>query len=317
MKSKNFIIVFLLFGVVSCSPIPYYLNVDMKKPSEHGVSIENKNIAVVTAMAKGGRDSLLLSAIAFGAAEKIEEEKGLGRGVVPVFTVYSDELNVNDEVGLSIIAVDSNVDLLMVIDSLSVGSYFVRVDRTVQEVQKDVMLPFKVNYKVFNLSSFSYPVKVSLSDTIISTVIGANVSDIKAVAKANQMSNELFKRVGASISSTLFPQWEEQSRMVIYYNNDNWEKALDYARDFRWVEARNIWIEEAKSPSPQKSACAAFNIALACEMLGEYGLARKWLDFAEEKYPFSDIKTMREIIDYAEKSSYGATLSGGVVGSGL
>ncbi len=317
MKPRIIFIAFLLFGVISCSPIPYYLNVDMKKPSEHKVNLEQKSVAVVTAMEKGGKDSLLLSAIAFGTAEKFEEEMGLKKGVLPIFTTYSDELNVNDGVGLSIIAVDSNYDCLLVIDSLNVGSYFVRRGKTDMGVEKDVMLPFEVKYRLFDLASFSFPVKVSLSDTIISTIIGTNVSDIKAIAKANQMINELFKKIGVSIASTLFPQWEEQSRMVIYYNDKNWEKALRYARDFRWEEARDIWIEEANSPSPQKSACAAFNIALACEMLGEYELARKWLDFAEEKYPFSDIKTMREIIDYAEKSSYGATLSGGVVGSGL
>ena len=44
----------------------------------------------------------------------------------------------------------------------------------------------------------------------------------------------------------------------------------------------DIWMNRLDVTDPLKRACAAYNIATACYMMGDYHLAAQWLDRADE-----------------------------------
>ena len=42
----------------------------------------------------------------------------------------------------------------------------------------------------------------------------------------------------------------------------------------------HLWMELLDAGNEKEIACAAFNIALACEMQGHFDLAEEWLDLS-------------------------------------
>ena len=44
----------------------------------------------------------------------------------------------------------------------------------------------------------------------------------------------------------------------------------------------DIWMKRLEGADPLKRACAAYNIATACYMMGDYHLASRWLDNADK-----------------------------------
>ena len=63
-----------------------------------------------------------------------------------------------------------------------------------------------------------------------------------------------------------------------------WQNALFYRINGgfenvgEWKAAIDIWLAELDTSDLMKKACAEYNIAVACYMLGDYALALEWLD---------------------------------------
>ncbi|MEL6653143.1 MAG: DUF6340 family protein [Bacteroidota bacterium] len=69
------------------------------------------------------------------------------------------------------------------------------------------------------------------------------------------------------------------------------EKAGNLALAKRWEEAARIWAPIARTESLGKTAHkAAYNMALACEAMGDLRSARQWLLLAAEEYHFTPAK---------------------------
>ena len=91
--------------------------------------------------------------------------------------------------------------------------------------------------------------------------------------------------------------------MIITYDDaPEWEEAYELAADFRWTEAIDKWMEVVESRNPKKSAFAAYNIAIGCEMVERFDLALKWLDYSLEIYPIKEVKLFREYIKEKTRS---------------
>ena len=76
----------------------------------------------------------------------------------------------------------------------------------------------------------------------------------------------------------------------MYFETEDWYRAMQYADALEWKEAIDIWLELLDTNDMMKRACAAYNMALATYMLGDYDLAEQWLDRsdADNKLPMSD-----------------------------
>ena len=66
---------------------------------------------------------------------------------------------------------------------------------------------------------------------------------------------------------------------------------------FKWKEAMEIWMEDTSSSDNVKASCAAFNIAVACEMLEHFDLANEWLDVAKKHYPIQGIDEYKSFLN--------------------
>ena len=78
---------------------------------------------------------------------------------------------------------------------------------------------------------------------------------------------ELGNRIGSSFS----PSWQTTRRYI--YDLPNLQAGLDAFRLQRWNSAINQWLTMVDSKDKKAAACAAANIAIAYEMLGDYASA--------------------------------------------
>ena len=76
---------------------------------------------------------------------------------------------------------------------------------------------------------------------------------------------------------------------------ENLEAAVA-ASDYRWKDALDIWISLTSTNNLQKRSCAEYNIAVACYMMREYGLALEWLDRSDADYPVAEARSLRQKI---------------------
>ncbi len=308
MRKLYFSFLFI-FAIISCGPIPLYVNIEMKKDSPLE-SLVDTDIALLTVNPKGDKDSLLLNAMANGFAEKFEEDRAIANRALPIYSLLSEEVNIKDSLFVDYISASIPSRYLFFIDSLIVADYIVdnsSNNRAYSEGeffnQTKVMLPFSVSINLIDSYSRSIINSTNHKDSLVWTILGkGDIKSVEAVAKVNSAIKDAFKKYGNEIASELSPQWETQSRMVITYDNEKWLNAFDFAENFKWSEAIDIWLQEVKSDNPKKAAYAAYNIANAFEVLEQYDLAKKWLDFAKSKYHFREIEELRALIESSERS---------------
>lgn len=91
---------------------------------------------------------------------------------------------------------------------------------------------------------------------------------------------------GERFAQLLAPQWQKDSRVLFAPGTDSeMMKAYELAKVGRWTDAASIWQKNYKSAKASKAAQAAFNLALANEINGNFEVAWEWLDLAREKLP--------------------------------
>ena len=81
------------------------------------------------------------------------------------------------------------------------------------------------------------------------------------------LARELGNRMGSSFA----PSWQTTRRYI--YELSDLQAGLDAFRLQRWNSAINKWITIVDSKDKKAAACAAANIAIAYEMLGDYASA--------------------------------------------
>ena len=81
----------------------------------------------------------------------------------------------------------------------------------------------------------------------------------------------LARELGNRIGSSFAPSWQTTRRYI--YELPDLQAGLDTFRLQRWNSAINQWLTIVDSKDKKAAACAAANIAIAYEMLGDYASA--------------------------------------------
>jgi tetratricopeptide (TPR) repeat protein len=102
--------------------------------------------------------------------------------------------------------------------------------------------------------------------------------------------------VGERTARSFMDQWETQDRVIFVYDKFKWNVAYDYALAFEWDKAMEIWLELVKSNNAKEAACASFNVALACEMQGNFELAKKWLNLSQKTLDMPETRYYKELL---------------------
>ena len=92
-------------------------------------------------------------------------------------------------------------------------------------------------------------------------------------------------------------EWKREQYSLYYFESDEWYTALEKAEAFDWKAAMNIWMEQMSSTNVLKRGAAAYNLATACYLLGEYQLASDWLNQAEKEADLITSEGLRKRIE--------------------
>lgn len=266
----------------SCAPTTYTVLVDKKIVPEHAVDFGKKLPGIVTVTPKESQDSILISSFAIGMAEQLESELYLSPGSIPVYYLYSQDIDLNNQVMMEELVRQTGTDIMLIVDSVSIGEF--AVNRPEEMAfhgneflrQTVVSLPFTMNIRVFKADS-SYTDRMFVDERNEWTMLsGENLSNVRAVGEINSKLEQSFKENGSAIAKEFVSHWETVNTRLYVYDNTRWWDACRHAYLFEWEEAMEIWMEEAKSNDIMKAACASYNVSVACRMLEMKDLALEW-----------------------------------------
>lgn len=250
------------FLLLACGPSRHAIHVEMRHPSKSGLDLAGKIISVIYYADDDATDNQVYENMALGFAEAIETDYGTGEGSVGVYSVdrSSGDYAVRDSLVKCVI--QTGGDVIFLLDAILAD----------------------------NITPEGIPVKVSFycydgmdKEDVVRRFVGNTV--IPSSSPDNILSDAL--AVGKQIADSFKAQWKHEQYSVAYYDSIRWYEALEKAECYDWKGAMDIWFEFLESKDVMKRASAEYNISVACYMLGDYELAKQWLDRsdAENKMP--------------------------------
>lgn len=302
MKIVPFYLVCIAFFLSACAPTQLSLVIDSKVESNDVITLNGRSAAVVSITRPDDRDSALVVEMGLGVAEGVEKELGLESGTIKVFSYPSSNIDRNKVGSLDLLALQHELDLLIVVDSLIFGHYSIPLKTTayIDDSFKhfsEVTLPYSLTLSIYDRSQLGVKFKKWVNDTLSWSIVhDEEVANSVAINRVNGALKQWVRAEGESVAKVFLPKWNTQERTIISFSGLKWQNGYYLAYDFKWEEAIDVWLSLVKSSNPKKSGAAAYNIAVACEILGEYQLARKWLDYANGKCYFSPMTTLSHIL---------------------
>jgi hypothetical protein len=261
---KRFLVILLtLAALCACTPQAYTLLYDMHYPGEAGFVLENKTMSVVYLNDGNRQDSIYVSSLANGLVKGLEKEYFQSDEAIPVFSVPKNRSGVyHAKDSLVSLMVKTDADVLFLFDSPTLRTSQGTVTATSNLYVYDGLDKKRDSVIVVPLTR-QYPSRDNIQTAAAS--------------------------YGASIASLFTNDVRREYYSIIYYDtSESWVRALMKAADTDWEGAMEIWMEilSGKASDEQK-ACAAYNMALGCYMLEDYGLALEWLDRSDKYQPIS------------------------------
>jgi len=321
---KNAIILLIGLLLTACGPGVALLEVDVKQPSVFSVNFFDKQIAIFNTLddsvlspeteAQFQLDSLLLSQFSEGFRDVLESSLGLPSESIAVYNLYHNggpRGSLSDTAYLSQLALETGANSLVLVDSLRFGELFyydspqtainLRIDGSTY-LTAYAAIPCQMILRVFDADKNEFAAYLSGRDTVFwEFLYKRETQDVLRVLSQQRDSylTVVIRSLGEAYAQDMQAQWQTQERVLFSYDgNGKWTSAMKDAFDFNWERARQRWMELANKKVGSKAvAYAAYNVAVCCEMLGQFELAKEWLDAAQKRRNIPEIKLYRAMLD--------------------
>ncbi len=300
MFMNRILVAAALLLLVACGPSRHAVHVEMRYPSKSGIDFTGKNVSVVYMENVNPVSSGFAEGIADGLAYALEQDYGTGDGSIGIYKMNQKEgTDYSSKDSLIALLVDTDADVVFLLDTLAVGDITMGgPTRVASPVSKDSSyistgsLPFTMTM---------YCMDAMNKDEKVYTFKGSSVAAPFVYSDGKQRNDTLVRRsvaslpevgfeTGKMISESFKSQWKHEQHSIVYFDGQKWYTALDYAERYLWKDAIDIWIGLLNTNDMLKRSCAEYNIAVACYMLGDYSLAKEWLDQSDKdnQLPLSD-----------------------------
>lgn len=271
MKHTYSLYILLALLLASCSPIRHAVHVEMRYPSKSGVELAGKIVSVVYVSEGDSIADIFNTSLVSGFAKELEDDYGTGEGSVGIYSI--------EDKGGNYAAKDTLVNLLM--DTGSDAVFL--LDKVERTPVNDEMAKFTIKLYCFDAMNKAENVYTFGGSTILS------VNNAK-------LAEEAFKS-GQTVAGSFKSQWKHEQYSITYYDSEKWYQAMFKAEAYDWKGAMDIWMELIHSIDPMKRACAEYNIAVACYMMGDYDLASDWLDMSDKENKLTLSDALRKRIE--------------------
>ena len=299
-----------LLSFTACAPIPYSYSVDVKKESKIGreLGLDKFDIMIGTIIGDmtPASDSTIVAYVANGMAHRLESNMELDPESIPVVMISRDVLDVNDLYSRLYLMESEQKSAIIVLDSLEVGHIFsdenLYGELFVIDNYGDFTMDTRAGVKVTIYDNSSAKPLHSYIDVMILKIKipSSDVEEIlKDKAKLTQYILNSFSSYGVKLAEKLTFTWQWVSRTIyMEVGNKEWQDAFSHMDDFEFDKAIDVWTKYISSKySRRVKAAAAYNIAVAYELLNNYEFALKWIDYSEQNYKMDDINNFRRTIE--------------------
>jgi hypothetical protein len=273
--------------------------VDVKVPAKHQLDLAQKRVAVFSTLNQKN-DSLIMVNLSGGLASKLEKGLELVESTIPVYNIRTDSNTIFDRGYIFSLAQQSNSEVIIIVEGLKVGkAEKVKLTSLQKETSYNAsyfFVPLISNLTVYDGITAEKMATISQTDTVYWEIYSRNeLRESLFLPKVYGSLVSASKEVGENLAKNFVDQWETVQKYIYVYNKEKWLKAYDYTLDFKWEEAMKIWLKEVESGDKLSSACAAFNLSVACEINGKEELAAEWVKYVKSCYPESGADNNKSI----------------------
>jgi sporulation protein YlmC with PRC-barrel domain len=261
------------------------------------------NIAIATALNdylpdnEKSFDSLAMTAMAMDIKNNLEKSPKYSSYIFPVYTINAGETGLTNENILEI-KENSDANYLISIEKFKTAFHKQRI-RTLEINCVKILVPYSLVMKIYDIDNLKVMDEKSVTDTFtiqIDAYSWETESEIMERLPDNKASvMYVIKELSKSYVKEIAPFWNEETRF--YYINDNFAKAGYYIVNEDWAKAMDVWLKYVNDENGELAAISCFNMAVGCEMLGEFELALKWMNTSKRKnanYYWEEYKKLLE-----------------------
>jgi tetratricopeptide (TPR) repeat protein len=242
-------------------------------------------------------DSMAMTNIAMAIKNNLEKSPKYGSYIFPVYTINTGKNGLINE-NISDIRESSGANYLIAIEDFKVTFHRQRV-RTSKDNCVRIVAPHSLIVKIYDVDKLTVIDTRTIIDTI-TLQVDAYAWETEAEIMERTPDNKaavtyLARELAKSYTEEIIPFWREETRF--YYVDHNFNKAEYYIADENWTKAMDVWLKYVNDENSELAAISCFNMAVGCEMLGEYELALKWMDNVKRKnanYYWEEYKKLLE-----------------------
>lgn len=296
---KSALLLIIIVSLYSCGPVVNVLNIESRIPAKYPIDLKDKSISIFVSIDTSNNignylhqnDSLRMVAVATGIAKELEYKLTLDEGAVFIFNHYPSNKRVYDMEYIQNLSFLSNSDIVVILDSLEIG-----VPKLVDNIARSsrdqygsyfIYAPISTDTKIYDGTSANLLARINQIDTVYWELYSRNdIREAAMIQSVNNSTESIAQNIGQEIVKKMFPSWIEQQRSLFVYSNSIWNKAYDFAAQFMWQDAMDLWLKQTTDPDNIKVAAAAFNMAVACELTDRLDLALEWIELSYKSYPF-------------------------------
>ena len=270
------IIAAALASVLSCGPSSYMLAVDMRKASDSGLDLLGKDVAVMY-LDRGDTTTLnsrFTKAFAEGLSLSVSDANNGSENVFVYRLPYEEGTDYACKDSLVSLLMTVNSDAIFLLDPVELPLAVCRGRSGACRVSLHVYDAMNRRDQVFLFSSTA-----QLND-------GVSGSDVRRKAL----------KAGRDFAANFHPNWEREHFTILYYEQNEWIEAANCADRLDWQEAMKHWLKCLDTRNLLRRSSAAYNMATACFMLGDFDLALEWLDSSDKDCKLSISDPLRQRI---------------------
>ena len=299
---KLFWILVAALSLAACSPQVYPLYLDVRQPSDAGLTLVGKTASIVYMDGANGVDSLFDRHSASALARALEADYFGGEEVIGLSRIATP-----DSIGVDLmhtLVMETGGDVIFLLStSLGEPALGKNEESDVRNCVDSaflcpVIVPVNTNLYVYDSMGNDEVKKYKGNASIKSKVYNSGMltEDALKALTLRSLSPEA-EVVGERIAHRFESNWSTESFSFYYfddYSSESWFTPLQNAADGLFAKAIQGWEPMVKEGTAMKRACACFNIAQAFYLLGDYAISSRWLDEADKLENLNQSQALRK-----------------------
>lgn len=296
---------FLLAGCGT--PQVMLFNVEVLQPKAFTLTVDDQDVAVVATYTQADKDSSSSALLALGAARFIETGNALEEGSIGAYTIPEEEYSgTRDKEYLEQLMMATGSGTLVMLSKIELGE--TAVSRVIDPITRLSVVgsrPVKAMMEVYDAISDTTLFASEIKDSLLFRIpLEQDLTQQGIASFLKENDSLIIASLGAMIAQRISQEWMEEEWMLIDYpQEDRWHTAYKHAMDFKWEDAIKEWIPLTEDKDSEKASFAAFNIAVACQMIGNTDLAESWIGYARSRYDFEEARQLQKYLKLKKTTS--------------